>query len=62
MKNCRDASESLMLAGAEKAALATTGKVEVLVSVDIRLKPTQCYLPNVKMASISEGPRYNQCL
>lgn len=42
-----------MLAGAEKAALATTGKVEVLVSVDIRQELTQCYLPNVKMASIS---------
>ncbi len=57
MKNCRDASESLMLAGAEKAALATTGRVEVLVNEDIWLKLTQCYLPYVKMGSISESPR-----
>lgn len=30
MKNCSEASEPLMLAGAEKAALATAGRAEVI--------------------------------
>lgn len=56
MRKCGEASEPLMLAGAEQTALDTAGGAEALESdyKDIWLKLTEPYLCNDKTASINQ--------